>query len=81
MPIYDYKCDKCGASHEAVVSISSRDDDRECECGGRATRNRVSVVTVGKPAYQMQAVLANGSHVKGHFGKDALRRAVKGKVR
>ena len=80
MPIYEYECGSCGRRDERVVRISDRDEVSSCECGGAMVRDRVNKVRVGSPAYQMQAVMSDGSHVKGHFGKEAaLRSKVKGK--
>jgi hypothetical protein len=32
---------------------------------------------MGEPEYQMAAIMEDGSHVDGHFGKDAKRRRKK----
>lgn len=75
MPIYTYVCVKCGAEVEAVVSLKDRDQSliHSC-CGGVLNRlAQIERTALGKPGYQMQAVLADGSHVKGHFGKEAKR--------
>jgi hypothetical protein len=34
----------------------------------------VDLPMLGKPAYQMQAVLSDGRHIPGHFGKMAKKR-------
>jgi hypothetical protein len=77
MPIYTYKCQKCGAREEHVVSYDLRDSQFHCSttgCRGYFARDKgLERPTIGKPGYQMQAVLSDGSHVKGHFGKDAKR--------
>ena len=36
MPTYDYKCEKCGATEERVVSISER-KNQKCKCGNDFT--------------------------------------------
>lgn len=80
MPIYEYICDGCGEKLIMFSSIEKRDDtcahdeqEPGAECSGRLVRQKVSQVTVGKPGYQMGAVMSDGSIVKGHFGKDARR--------
>lgn len=82
MPIYTYKCKRCGADTESLVPYQGRDAPRFCKwikeddgiCGGLLQRDGLDLPTIGKPAHQMGAVLENGAHVKGHFGKDAKRK-------
>lgn len=39
MPIYVYKCDKCGEEIEMLIkSISNAANEIVCECGGTLTR-------------------------------------------
>ena len=75
MPIYTYQCSSCGTQTDHLTSYLARDAEWfGCEkCGLRTERVKVQGWTMGKPAYQMQAVLGSGAHVKGHFGKDAAR--------
>lgn len=72
MPLYTYHCDRCPADVERGVRFEERDDQRCARCEGELARSGVEVFAIGKPRYQMQAVLAGGRHVKGHFGKAAL---------
>ena len=72
MPIYQYECTKCGREFERVKAIRHRDELELCACGGNAKRVPAQAV-IGKPGSQMQAVLKNGAHLKGHFGKEAKR--------
>lgn len=75
MPIYSFDCEQCLAAREEIVSYARRDDPLVCEaCGGVLRRRGVELPTIGAAAYQMQAVMSNGQHVAGHFGKDASRR-------
>lgn len=76
MPIYTYKCKKCGVETERVISYDKRDYALNCQfCDGVLSRlGQLERPTIGKPGYQMQAVLSNGAHVKGHFGKEAKRK-------
>ena len=39
MPIYDYTCTTCKATHEHVSSFDTRPKSVKCECGGKATYN------------------------------------------
>lgn len=79
MPIYTYDCAECERVVDVLVSYQDRDGEHACSvCGGSLVRHGVSGFQLGKSAYQMQAVLANGDHIKGHFGKDAKRRKRKG---
>lgn len=38
MPIYDYKCARCGHRFDLLRSVSSRDDVACPKCGGEVTR-------------------------------------------
>lgn len=38
MPIYDYKCNKCGKETEQVRSIDDRNSPFKCKCGGKLKR-------------------------------------------
>lgn len=74
MPMYTYKCAHCGAEAEHVVKYDERDAERCCDvedCPGKLVRAGVELTRLGKPAYQMQAVLGDGRHVRGHFGRYA----------
>lgn len=38
MPFYDYRCDKCGKTQDAVRSIADRHDGPDCtRCGAKTT--------------------------------------------
>ena len=91
MPIYSYRCRQCGLIEDHVVSYVDRDKfmqhdgPYECsrnyrdKCGGSLERvEGLELPTLGKPSFQTQAVLANGDHIAGHFGKEAVRRKRKG---
>lgn len=88
MPLYTYRCRQCGMIEEHLASFADRDKPfqhegpngwdpphgKEC-CGGTMERqDGLELPTVGKPAFQTQAVLGSGAHLKGHFGKEAVRR-------
>ncbi len=36
MPIYEFKCEKCGKVYESIISLGVR--EIECDCGGKAKR-------------------------------------------
>jgi len=74
MPLYTYSCDRCGRTKEHVVGCRDRDLAIPCECGGKQRRRGVEPFRIGASAYQMQAILSDGTRVPGHFGKDAKRR-------
>lgn len=71
MPLYTYVCGDCEAAQERITSYSVRNEPVSCQCGGQMTRRGVETFSVGQPAYQMQGILADGTHVPGHFGKSA----------
>ena len=80
MPLYTYVCDVCGREREHLVRYSERDHTLLCSCGGREKRRGLETFTMGKPAYQMAGITADGTHVPGHFGRDAARHRKKKKA-
>lgn len=38
MPIFDYRCDKCGVVYEKIRSYSDRNTGDVCSCGGSLSR-------------------------------------------
>jgi putative FmdB family regulatory protein len=46
MPLYEYKCEKCGATFEAITRITEKDETECPECGAPAER-QVSSFAVG----------------------------------
>lgn len=73
MPMYEYGCGACGGKVEDITAFEKRDALRKCPACGEVMSRLVTAPKIGKPGYQMKAVLTNGQHVKGHFGKDAKR--------
>jgi putative FmdB family regulatory protein len=74
MPLYDYRCRDCGFTSEHLVPLEQRDTATVLcgHClGGNTVRVIVAAPKLGKERYQMKAVLNDGSHVAGHFGKSA----------
>ncbi len=44
MPIFEYKCQKCGADFDELDSISNRDKPHKCPaCGSRRSERQLSV--------------------------------------
>jgi len=74
MPLYTFRCE-CGFSEEYFLSMSERNSvGLLCEQCGGVLKRAVDMPVLGKPAYQMKAVMANGERISGHFGKAAKRR-------
>ena len=42
MPLYEYRCEECGAQFEKLVGASNRDDVECAECGAERTQRQVS---------------------------------------
>ena len=60
MPIYEYKCDKCGNEFEEIVSLSS-DCEAECpECGEKKTRRKISAFAFGGGGGKRPQSLSSG---------------------
>lgn len=50
MPIYDYKCARCGHRFDLLRSVSARDDVKCPKCGGEVSRVYEGKWCVGKRA-------------------------------
>lgn len=75
MPNYDYECPNCKWKGELInVAISERGDQGcpECDEPLQSPVMKQAPAQHG-PGYQMQAVVGEGQHIKGHFGKEAKR--------
>jgi putative FmdB family regulatory protein len=46
MPLYEYKCERCGARFEAIARIAEKDETACPECGAPAER-QLSSFAVG----------------------------------
>lgn len=60
MPLYEYKCVKCGHRFEKIESLSASEIKKCPECGGRAERQ------LGAPAIQFKG---SGWYVTDYAGK------------
>lgn len=65
MPIFDYKCRKCGAKFEKIVK--SADEQVVCEeCGGKAVTRLLGGFAVGRKGCAHEDVCGGaGGHVCG----------------
>jgi len=74
MPLYTFRCE-CGFSDEYFLQMAKRNTAvLLCEQCGRTLQRVVDLPVIGKPAYQMKAIMSNGQRVAGHFGKMAKKR-------
>lgn len=62
MPLYEYKCAKCGKRFEKIESISAPERQKCPKCGGRAERQ------IAAPAIQFKG---SGWYVTDYAGKGA----------
>ncbi len=46
MPVYEYKCSKCGAAFEKLVNLESREKQRCPVCGSTETEKLLSPISV-----------------------------------
>jgi len=77
MPAYDYHCPSCSWSGELLqVPYENRHKQRCPDCKKRLKLD-IGFAAIGPEPFQTKAVLSNGAHVKGHFGKEAKRRRKK----
>ncbi len=48
MPMYEYRCQQCGAKYEQLRRMSEADTNLECPlCGSRNVRREVSACAIG----------------------------------
>jgi putative FmdB family regulatory protein len=48
MPMYEYRCEECGAKYEQLRRMSEADLNLECPvCGSRNVRREVSACAIG----------------------------------
>jgi putative FmdB family regulatory protein len=50
MPIYEFKCDRCGKEFEEVVYTSTIDRVTCPQCGAKETRKLISVFSSCRPS-------------------------------
>ena len=75
MPIYTFECDSCDHRQEEILPLEKRDSSEvQCEICGNVMIRLIDAHTIGKPAFQMGAVLNSGEKVPGHFGKFARKK-------
>ena len=66
MPLYEYKCVKCGHRFEKIESLSASETKKCPKCGGRAERQ------LAAPAIQFKG---SGWYVTDYAGKSAASKA------
>ncbi len=70
MPLFPYAC-KCGHEEERAVEVARRDRIRpKCPNCGRRLKRQMTAASLHGDVFQMQAVMADGSRVKGRFGRE-----------
>lgn len=62
MPLYEYKCVKCGNRYEKIESVSAPEKQKCPKCGGRSERQ------IAAPAIQFKG---SGWYVTDYAGKGA----------
>lgn len=75
MPMYTYKCARCGNEMQRLVPIDQR-DEQTCDCSGRLERDGVELQ---QPVHvdglsSSGAILSNGQRVRGDFGSERKRK-------
>jgi len=61
MPLYEYKCKKCGKRFEKVVSISEADKKPECpHCSGKDTEKLLSVFAAKSSSSSSSGISGGG---------------------
>lgn len=51
MPIYEYRCDKCGEGFSVLRSVAAADKDTTCtECGSKRVKKVMSAFSCSLPS-------------------------------
>jgi putative FmdB family regulatory protein len=78
MPLYTYECPECGYKEEMLLSVEELETANfpcvKSGCG-KKMRKIMDAPNIGKPGFQMQAILESGERVSGHFGKSAKKKS------
>ena len=68
MPIYEYKCEKCGKVFERLAFASDENDSVECpECGGNQTKRQMSCFSSVSGGEGLGKALSSGCGSSGGF--------------
>jgi len=77
MPIYEYECTGCFYRFDDIRNVDDVPDEIaiDCpKCSRTCMAKRVKVTPFAhRWNHQTAAIMADGSRVKGHFGKEAKR--------
>ena len=75
MPLYTFYCPKCLVEDELLLSLREYENFSEkCEDCGEPLKRRMDAANFDCNPYQMKAVMSDGRHVAGHFGKSAKKK-------
>ena len=66
MPIYEYRCEDCDETFEALAAISAADAARECPLCGVAAPRIISACAIGASASTIREQPAPAPHRHGH---------------
>ena len=56
MPVYEFKCDECGAESDEILPFSESNKQVECECG-QVMRRKFSLAHISIPETGRKKVL------------------------
>lgn len=65
MPLYKFRCDKCGEEAERLLSMGDRNLPQECECGGSLGR-LMTAPSIIVPATGRETVLKTMNKESGY---------------
>ena len=68
MPVYDYKCEKCGNEFEIWAKVENR-YDIDCKCGNRASK---ILSTISKPIVMEYYSESLGAYITGPRQKQRI---------
>jgi len=63
MPLYEYRCEKCGRQYESYKRLSEEKKDETCPaCGGRAEKMGISLFTSKGASSKGDSSCGGGPH-------------------
>jgi len=75
MPLYTFECPDCDFREETLATYAELETIKiSCPKCCTFMKRIIDAPVIGKPAFQMGAVMDNGERIAGHFGKSAKKR-------
>lgn len=74
LTMHDFNCSKCGHVEKDYLATAAERDGIPCPKCGETMKRLPSAPAVLGELPQSGAIMSNGQHIKGHFGRSAPNR-------